>query len=163
MGFFSFSVPGSAPVWLHRVNLLSDRRAVRIEPTLFVKPRETREKILKDLLHPETNYFSAIFGEKLFSPISAGGKKIDVSSCTRATTFRIWRRRWRRIKNIKYLPQIFHPMQLGSFSFLFFLSRLESAVSVFITQIIHTSVKVTRWNILPTSKIQHLKGAKPVA
>lgn len=34
-----------------------------------------RKRTLKDLIHPETNYFSVIFGEKLFSPISAGKKK----------------------------------------------------------------------------------------
>lgn len=38
----------------------------------------------------------------------------------------------------------------GFFIFFFLLSRLEF-VSVFITQIIHTSVKVTHWNIQPAS------------
>lgn len=86
MGFFFLSAPGSAPVWLHRVNLLSDRRAVRIDLAVFVKHGETWEKYhcrlqkkLKDLAHTETNSFSIIFGEKLFSAIGAGGKMMFLS------------------------------------------------------------------------------------
>lgn len=45
----------------------------------------------------------------------------------------------------KYLAQIFHLIQLLGFFFLF--QTGVRTISVFITQIIHTSVKVTRWNI----------------
>lgn len=179
MGFFFLSVPGSAPVWLHRVNLLSDRRAVWIDPAIFVKrgrnlgekivsQMKKRKKTLKDLIHPETNYFSVIFGEKLFSPISAGKKKKmflsqgqqHLESGGRDEEAWTWKK-----ENI--YSEYFTECSWASFFFSFFLkSRLEF-VSVFITQIIHTSVKVTRWNIQPASnaaeKYSLSKVQKPVA
>lgn len=71
-----------------------------------------KKKPLKDLRHPETNYFRIIFGDKQFSPISAGGEGE-----------RCFFHKGKNIQNLEGAKKIFIPNispSAARFSFFFF-------------------------------------------